>query len=446
MENNTNTSKLLSNESSFTEGSVNTSYWYTDEDIYDLLKVRVRELGGFAANKTFLLAGMGQGGDYPEIGEEKRYQVLITQAVDSQNLLFFFDRTHQIAPDVGRPDDRRDIFAELAPLLATPMANIKILFPYNNGVHWLLGEIKICKINNEFTINFYLHDPYGAGQWSFDNYQLLSQCFENKIYALHRGANIRVNNSPSHYISGRQNSNDTVSCGVIVVEDLLKRIAGNSLDIDSPYPSGAKELREQHIRQLEDFYRHVPNNLTLVNFKRRNIQQHLESNTQPNQPISITANNKQVSQNFIQSPSLSFNSTLQSNIRNTKPQTNSNPNQQIISQTHTQTVTLAIDQKLKFQLLNRSRLIIEATEGLIKQLEQTKLADNLNNNEDLKERLKKYFTRNILTKTQALKDSLSGLQSGTRATDLCDQMRSLLTYIERFNKRRLEVGACKKKG
>ena len=444
MENNTNTSKLLSNETSFTENSVNTSYWYTDEDINALLQVRIRDLGGFADDKTFLLAGIGQGNDYPELGEVERYQVLITQAVDNQNLLFFFDREQQVAPEPDRRDERQDIFIELAPLLAAPMANIKILFPYNNGVHWLLGEIKLCKINNEFIINFYLHDPYGAGQWNFDNYQLLRQCFEHKIYTLHPDANVRVNNSPSHYISGRQNSNDTVSCGVIVVEDLLKRIAGNSLNIDRPYPIGAKELREQHIRQLENFYRREPNNLTLVNFKRRTIQQSFESNTQSNQPSFMIANNNYVPQNFIQSSSLSLNSTLQNNVTSHKLQINNNAKQQVISQTNTQTVSSVVDQKLKARLLNRCNLITAATEELVKQLERTKLADNININEYLKINLKKYFTKNILGKTKALQESLRAIQGEVVARDLCDQMRSILAYIERFNKRRLEAGTCKK--
>ena len=271
----------------FEEANIDTLHWYTDEDINAVVRSRIGGLGRFEAGKRFLLQGIGQQGDYPEDKEDYRYKVLLTDAVDTQQktipLTFFFDHQQQAMPHLR--DDRQDIFAELLPLLAQENLHLKILFPYNDTQrHWTLAEIKMAKTDHRYAINFFVHDPYGSGQMGIENYDELCRCFQKKIIAYDRLATFEFNNHQSPYQKPRQASGDGVSCGVMVAEELLQRVAGASLDRDQPYASGAESLRKKHLDDLKIFYQNEPGNQTLKNFIARNVKAtfRMEEKTNPN--------------------------------------------------------------------------------------------------------------------------------------------------------------------
>jgi len=148
---------------------------------------------------------------------------------------------------------RIDVFHEIMPYLRERAdRKVKILFPFNDQdrFHWLLGEVIIHHLkNNEYLVKIQTHDPYGRGQLKDVFYQQLKSVIIKKINSYFSESLVRVSNVESEF-TPRQNRLDTTSCGIIVSEDLLKRIVEESLDVLKPFPIGAKMLRKSHYEKI----------------------------------------------------------------------------------------------------------------------------------------------------------------------------------------------------
>lgn len=162
--------------------------------------------------------------------------------------------------DLDRQDNRKDIFDELLTKLVDNgnSSSARILFPYNiTNLHWLIGEIVIYKTANNYRVLIFTHDPYGGGIMVQSNFEVLKGTIIRRINEEHARMNlpqpvVEYMNEPSNY-RRRQKEGDAVSCGVIVAEDMIKLIKGETLDIESPYEVGAISLRERHIAKFEEY-------------------------------------------------------------------------------------------------------------------------------------------------------------------------------------------------
>ena len=55
----------------------------------------------------------------------------------------------------------------LAQIKGLKNTTCRIIFPYNiSQQHWLTGEIKLTEQSGFYTVNLFLHDPYGGGQFT----------------------------------------------------------------------------------------------------------------------------------------------------------------------------------------------------------------------------------------------------------------------------------------
>ena len=242
--------------------NVNPAYLYTEGNIDCYVNTVLRHgLNGFkkveGAEDTefsFLLnKKFGTGND--------AYYVAYSGAIDSASkvpLDFFFDKTKQPAPDEGKPDDRKDILDELLPvILLQEDCKAKILFPYNiTNSHWLTGEICLTKKGDEVTVVVQTHNPYGGGKLSNENFTVISEAFKKGIE--NRGLTFKgATNSESEFITPRQLSNDwgngdVTSCGVIVADEIIKRIEDIELNLLQPHSVGAIDLREGQLQYLKE--------------------------------------------------------------------------------------------------------------------------------------------------------------------------------------------------
>lgn len=273
---------------------VNEYPWYSCDDLTKLINLKIRSLGGFRPNSSYLLSRQ-----FVDAYDKQNYTVLVTDAVDTNGRIpigFFIDINQQQAPDEGRADARRDIFHEMDGLRRNDQrCGIKILFPYNiTQTHWLTGEIRIHKDGSSFKMELAAHDPYGEGKMGDNNYRELCSILERRIKQLVANAAIQFENLTSPY-RPRQNRSDGNACGPITVEDIFKRVEGKSLNVESPYPVGAKVLRDAHIKMIKD---HYPNG----DAARKIFLERHESAGCMSNPIGITVDsstrNSQISRNL----------------------------------------------------------------------------------------------------------------------------------------------------
>lgn len=234
---------------------INPNYWYSDGNINTYVtNVIKHKLGGFAddvrgVKYSFLLKNqLGKNNDL--------YYILYTGAVDSTErgipLDFFLDKSKQPEPDAGKSDDRKDVFDELNPLLQKQdMVKAKILLPYNiTQTHWLTGEIIIEKTSNAISIIIFAHDPYGRGKVSEKNFQILKTALEKRIQeGIDDIPPVNITKEQSPYINSRQQ--DSNSCGVIVADEIVKRMQDEELP-SYPYPPGAEKLRRLQLDFLRE--------------------------------------------------------------------------------------------------------------------------------------------------------------------------------------------------
>ncbi|MCC8483338.1 MAG: hypothetical protein LN561_02065 [Rickettsia endosymbiont of Labidopullus appendiculatus] len=227
---------------------VNSEYLYSEGDIDSYVNSVIKYgFGGFKAEHRFLLNKKFGTANNP-------YYVLYSGAIDSAGKIpldFFFDKTKQPTP-VDR-DDRKDVFDELMPvMLLEENCKAKILFPYNiTNIHWLTGEIVVNKQGDNVSIEIYTHDPHGGGQLSWGNCKILSDSLKNSIEA--SGLQVTSVTAPkSPFTNARQSTMDETSCRVITANEVVKRITDHSLNISSPYPVGAEQLRLSQLTFLQE--------------------------------------------------------------------------------------------------------------------------------------------------------------------------------------------------
>ncbi len=167
--------------------------------------------------------------------------------------------------------DTKDTKGKKAKGVAKIKRVAKIVFPYNiSQHHWLAGEINIRRQGNKYIVDVYSHDPFGGGKMKKENFRDLRLTIEKRIKeeSFHKDVTVEVNNKQSPYTKRRQGRGDRTSCGVIVVEDMLKIIKGETLDRKQPYPFGAMAIRKRHIKVMQKFY--SSDNPTLVTFLSKN--------------------------------------------------------------------------------------------------------------------------------------------------------------------------------
>jgi thioesterase domain-containing protein/predicted acylesterase/phospholipase RssA/acyl-CoA synthetase (AMP-forming)/AMP-acid ligase II/tetratricopeptide (TPR) repeat protein len=269
---------------------VDPNRWYRDDDISSYVDLIVRkELGDYKKETTaniattgaqtgtianYLLFGIGDS-KFPGENDE-RYYVAVTPAIDTASLAspidFYFDKSRQQAPDTGKRDDRRDVFDELLPcLLSETNCLAKILFPYNlTQSHWLTGEVTIDKQGHHYEIKILAHDPFGGGQVTESNFNVIKAAIEKRIRSGDEKDTFQFQRANSPY-KRRQALGDSTSCGVIACEDILKRISGASLNQTKPYDQGTKDLREKHVDAFVKYLKET--DATRVNFVKRNTVQ-----------------------------------------------------------------------------------------------------------------------------------------------------------------------------
>lgn len=235
--------------------TINPKYWYTDNNINTYVtNVIKHRLGGFeddvsGAKCSFLLKNqLGKNNDL--------YYILYSGAVDSAekgiSLDFFLDKSKQSQPDYGKRDDRRDVFDELNPLMqGQNRCKAKILLPYNiTQIHWLTGEIIIEKKSSAISVTIFAHDPYGRGEVSQENFQVLEMALKKRIQEVIGGMlPVNITKEQSPYVNARQQ--DSNSCGVIVADEIVKRMQDEELP-SSPYPPDAAELRRLQLDFLRE--------------------------------------------------------------------------------------------------------------------------------------------------------------------------------------------------
>ncbi len=229
---------------------INSEYLYSEGDIDSYVNNVIRYgLGGFKNEHKFLLNN--------KFGTENNpCYVLYSGAIDSVGKLpldFFFDKSKQPAPEPKKRDDRKDVFDELMPvMLLEENCKAKILFPYNiTNIHWLTGEIIIDKKCDNVSVVIYTHNPYGGGKLSQENFAVLNTALQKRIEESGLQV-ISITTQPSPFSNARQTMSDDTSCGIIVADELIKRITDSSLNISSPYPQGAEQLRLSQLTFLQE--------------------------------------------------------------------------------------------------------------------------------------------------------------------------------------------------
>jgi hypothetical protein len=170
------------------------------------------------------------------------------------------------------------VFDEVEELLeAGKEKKFKILFQCNlgayptdrkigvGGSHWILGEVQILKnVDGSIHVKVFGHDPYGKGKMSDENFNKIKAAIEKRLKEIVGTVSIEIENKESPY---NQRQTDGCSCGVIANSDLVKRVKGETLNVTSPYPVGAEDLRKYQLEVVEK----SGNTTRIENFKKRNL-------------------------------------------------------------------------------------------------------------------------------------------------------------------------------
>lgn len=236
--------------------------WYTDQDILTYVRFKIiQDAGGFANDRNWLLKN-----------KQHDYYVIVLAAcaesasqMEAPGIDYFFNKDMQAAPENKEKDDRYDVFDELKDLLLSQSTfKSKILFPYNiQGNHWILAEICLEKqeAKNEAKCSYKVevmgHNPYGGGKISEQEFEKLSSAIQDRLIKLnpHLRDFIAITNKESPYTSARQATKDQNSCGVIVAEELLKRINDETLLRSAGcYPVGCREVRDAQRELIKNEY------------------------------------------------------------------------------------------------------------------------------------------------------------------------------------------------
>ena len=231
---------------------INVDRQYEENDIDLVVETYFMQqlMGYYHHDGRYLLRG-----NFHSIDNGENYYVAITGAIDHAGTGlpygFFLDKSFQQAPNPGRADHRRDVFDEIMPVIMNKHeARARILFPFNIfQFHWQTGEIILHKIGNDIRFSLRCHDPFGNGVFDEEVSANLILIITEVLRGSY-GLTVQfLGNLQSPYFR-RQAEGDGVSCGVIVADDIIKRIMGGSLDIVIPHPIGAEVLRRSQIELI----------------------------------------------------------------------------------------------------------------------------------------------------------------------------------------------------
>ncbi|CAM4399506.1 MAG: hypothetical protein LEGION0398_MBIBDBAK_00217 [Legionellaceae bacterium] len=251
------THSINSDESSLLR--VNTEYQYTSDDIWMAIKAYL-----FENNYFFQKKSRHEDCRYLLSNKNNTHYVLITPAVDvsdakSTGVDYFLNKERQVASDIGE-DTRCDVFDELMPcLLDKRSADAVILFPYHTVGHWLTGEISIHKKGDHYTIKIMAHDPLGGGRFRKESFLEKSIAKRIQDFYTDKEITFEITYTDSPFIMKRQQ--DGNSCGVIVANEIIKRIDGKSLSHDNGYDNGCHDLRLKHYHSMNTYYENSTDNL-----------------------------------------------------------------------------------------------------------------------------------------------------------------------------------------
>ena len=264
LEDPTFTDGLLAETGRKKEADINKKY--SDRDIDLVLNTYIKEkLGGFYFDDSrFLLKDTS-----------KNIYTIITPAIDHAAATipygFFLNKLNQQAPDAVTPDDRRDIFDELLPViehLAT--AEIRIFFPFNIlQSHWLVGEIILLKDSNKFTGHMACHDPFGGGIFTPDVHREIIHSIRTRLEIADAGFELTPLENRGSMYGRRQAEGDGASCGVVVADDICKLISGEPLSAET-YERGASVLREKQLGLIREAF--LEDSPERVSFERDNTR------------------------------------------------------------------------------------------------------------------------------------------------------------------------------
>lgn len=146
-----------------------------------------------------------------------------------------------------------DVFEELSLYISNPGdIHVKILFPYNiSESHWLTGEIRLHRKGSQYECELYAHNPYGGGTMEGSTFGELEKIIRKRIGECEPNAlvtSVRPLQSP---YGRRQAEGDVISCGVIVADDLIKRIIGAPIG-NVVYPVSALSLRVSQLKCVKE--------------------------------------------------------------------------------------------------------------------------------------------------------------------------------------------------
>lgn len=220
------------------------AFWYGDEEVSNAMKAAiVVELGGFKPNSKYLLEKQ-----FKE--DNKDFSVAVLCNIDMQenskgtSIAAALDIDAQPQP-AGSLDIRYDVFMELRELiLSQENQAIKILAPCRlSELLWMPLEIVINKSANQYDISMTQHNPYGNWQITEAMFETLRGLLTKKITQLNAQASIHITPRSESPYPRRLQDIDEVSCGVVTVRDIEKRIQGMWLGRADCYPVGVLELR-----------------------------------------------------------------------------------------------------------------------------------------------------------------------------------------------------------
>ncbi len=149
--------------------------------------------------------------------------------------------------------------------------NAKIIFPYcvNDSI-WLTCEIKLNKIGNNLNFIIQAYDPYGKDQISKELLGPLTNAIQEK----YKGSEftVKIENRKVD-LEARQSPHDAVSSGIIVSEEILKRLTGQEISAQL-YENQAIMLRIKHVENMNKYLHldsHIRKNFIAKNAIPENI-------------------------------------------------------------------------------------------------------------------------------------------------------------------------------
>ena len=98
-----------------------------------------------------------------------------------------------------------------------------------------------------------MHDPYRGGEFPVKHEEKLQDQIVYQISAQDHDAIFQPERLPSPFQTARQHPEDGNSCGIITADEIIRRMTGQALTLETPYSVGAAELRAQELEKIRAF-------------------------------------------------------------------------------------------------------------------------------------------------------------------------------------------------